>query len=89
MRSGRPKGEVITFKVDEAMSEALSAISNRSNFIRNAVLTALGNVCPLCNGAGTMSVSQRDHWNEFARHHHLQTCTSCNDAHLVCDHETE
>lgn len=87
MSSGKPKGEVITFKVDEALSEAMSGISNRSDFIRSAILSALGNVCPLCNGTGTMSVSQREHWNEFARHHHLQTCTDCNDAFIVCDHE--
>ena len=87
MSKGKPKDEVITFKVDEALSEAMSGISNRSSFIRSAILSALGNVCPLCNGTGTMSVSQREHWNEFARHHRLHTCTDCHEPHLVCDHE--
>lgn len=87
MSSGKPKDEVITFKVDEALSEAMSGISNRSSFIRQAILSALGNVCPLCNGTGTMSVSQKEHWEEFKRHHHLKTCTDCNDAYIVCDHE--
>jgi hypothetical protein len=73
--------------VDEALSEAMSGISNRSDFIRSAILYALGNVCPLCSGSGTISVSQRNHWDGFTRHHHLTTCSDCNDAHLVCDHE--
>lgn len=87
MSSGKPKDEVITFKVDEKLSEAMSGISNRSSFIRQAILSALGNVCPLCNGTGTMSVSQKEHWEDFTRNHHLKTCKDCNDAYLVCDHE--
>lgn len=84
---GRTKGETITFKVDEAMSKALAGIANRSDFIRSAILAALGNACPLCNGTGTLSVSQRLHWNEFSRHHRLSTCTECLEPHLICDHE--
>lgn len=89
MKGEGPKAEVITFKVDEALSEAMSGISNRSSFIRGAILSALGNVCPLCNGTGTMNPAQRKHWEEFTRHHHLQTCTECNNTHLVCDHEVQ
>jgi len=87
MRTGQPKGEVITFKVDESLSEAMAGISNRSDFIRSAILAALGNACPLCNGTGTLSVAQRRHWEDFTRHHHLQTCTDCRESHLICDHE--
>ena len=79
--------EIITFKVDEAMAEAMAGIGNRSDFIRSAILSALGNICPLCNGTGSLSASQRKHWNEFAEHHHLHTCNDCREVHLVCDLE--
>jgi metal-responsive CopG/Arc/MetJ family transcriptional regulator len=84
---GNPKAEVITFKVDETLSGQMTGISNRSEFIRNAILSALGNLCPLCNGTGTISVCQREHWEEFSKHHHLQACTDCHEVYLVCDHE--
>lgn len=87
MSSGRAKGEVITFKVDETLADALAGISNRSDFIRSAILSALGNVCPLCNGTGTLSASQRHHWDEFSRQHHVHVCDECNEAYLVCEHE--
>lgn len=87
MATGRNKGETITFKVDEALAEAMAGIQNRSDFIRTAILSALGNVCPLCNGTGTLTASQRAHWDEFTRNHHLHTCNDCRESHLVCDHE--
>ena len=46
-RAGQRKEEVITFQVDEELAEALGGIRNRSDFIRQAVLTALGNTCPV------------------------------------------
>ncbi len=87
MSSGRPKAEVITFKVDETLADALAHVENRSDFIRSAILSALGNVCPVCNGTGTLSASQRKHWNDFAMHHRMQTCGSCQESYLVCEHE--
>ncbi len=87
MASGRNKGEIITFKVDEALAEAMAGIQNRSDFIRTAILSALGNTCPLCNGTGTLSAAQRSHWEDFTQHHHLHTCKNCREPHLVCDHE--
>lgn len=86
MQSG--KGEVITFKVDSRLARALEGIENRSAFIRDAVLAAMGNTCPVCRGSGILSVAQRSHWKEFTRHHHLEECNECHEAHLVCDHET-
>lgn len=87
MSTGRNKAETITFKVDEALSEAMQGIRNRSEFIRGAILAALGNVCPLCNGTGTLSAAQRQHWDDFAQHHRLQTCEDCREPRLICDHE--
>ena len=85
MSSGLNKDEVITFKVDFALAQALNGIQNRSDFIRNAVLSALGNVCPLCNGSGTLSASQRLHWEEFSRNHRFVKCAECNENYLVCN----
>ncbi len=86
--SGRKKEEVITFKVDEHLAHALSGLHNKSDFIRKAVLDALGNVCPVCNGSGSLTVSQMSHWRDFSSHHHVESCTDCNEFHLVCDHES-
>ena len=36
------KQEIITFKVDEALRRALQGVQNRSEFIRAAILAALG-----------------------------------------------
>ncbi len=87
MSTGLKKAEIITFKVDETLSEAMSGIQNRSDFIRSAILSALGNVCPVCNGTGTLSASQRQHWNDFTQHHHMNTCNDCMEPYLVCEHE--
>jgi hypothetical protein len=83
----RRKEEVITFKVDEEFAEALAGIRNRSDFIRRAVLSALGNTCPVCNGVGALTVPQMRHWKEFKAHHHMGLCKDCHEPHLVCDHE--
>lgn len=87
MQSRPKREEVITFKVDGALAEALSGISNRSDFIRRAILEALGNSCPVCQGTGRLTVKQMEHWQEFNRHHHVEQCETCHEAHLVCDHE--
>lgn len=87
MASQRRKEEVITFKADERLAEALTGISNRSAFIRDAVLAALGNTCPVCRGTGILTVAQQEHWNEFTEHHHVEQCETCHEEHLVCDHE--
>lgn len=81
------KAEIISFKVDGALAEALATIDNRSDFIRKALLQALGNACPVCQGTGTLTVHQMEHWAAFSQHHHMETCDSCNESHIVCDHE--
>ncbi len=85
--TGKRKEEVMTFKVDGELAEALAGIRNKSDFIRQAVLSALGNTCPVCNGTGTLTVSQMRHWKEFETHHHVGLCQDCHEARVVCDHE--
>ncbi len=40
------KQQIITFKAEEALVEAMEDIPNRSEFIRSAILAALDGVCP-------------------------------------------
>ncbi len=82
-----PKQEVITFKVDSELAEALQSVPNRSRFIRQAVLAAISSVCPVCMGAGVLTPSQREHWEAFARRHAVVECPDCHQRHLTCDLE--
>lgn len=80
-----PKADIITFKADKALLAALEGVTNRSAFIRNAVLAALDHVCPLCKGSGMMTPQQRRHWDAFARDHTVEVCHDCHAPHLVCE----
>lgn len=85
MKTTRKKREIVTFKVDEPLLDAMSGVPNRSEFIRAAILAALDNVCPLCKGVGLLTPDQRRHWNRFAKHHALEECADCHAVHLVCE----
>jgi len=86
--SGRRKQEIITFKVDDGLWEAMRGIPNRSEFIRSAIQAALVSKCPLCRGTGSLTPQQRKHWDEFARSHAVEQCGDCEAVHLVCTVET-
>jgi len=81
---GKSKTEIITFKVDEGLGEALKGIANRSEFIRSAVLNALDNTCPLCMGAGKLTVNQKNHWKAFTADHEVVECEECHELRLRC-----
>lgn len=78
------KEDIITFKVDPSLSKILRGISNRSEFIRTAVLSALNNACPLCRGTGVLTVNQKKHWDAFAKDHSFMECAECHESHLSC-----
>lgn len=78
------KQEIVTFKVDESLAEALKMIPNRSEFIRTAIAAALDNNCPLCQGTGIMTLEQQKHWTEFVANHSVEKCNQCDAVHLVC-----
>jgi len=86
---GKKKNDIITFKVDAALLEAMNGIENRSDFIRSAILAALDNTCPLCRGTGKLSPDQLRHWEHFATHHKLKECKDCNAFYLTCDQEKD
>lgn len=78
------RNEVIAFKVDEHLLEALKGIPNRSDFIRNALFAALERTCPVCQGTGVLSPKQQELWGSFLQNHSLQECDDCHEVHLVC-----
>jgi hypothetical protein len=67
--------------------DVLKRIPNRSAFIRSAILAAMDNVCPLCQGTGFLSPEQKIHWEAFAKDHPLQECSKCNELYLVCSRQ--
>ena len=80
----RKKQDIITFKVDDELREAIKDIPNRSEFIRSAIIASLGSICPLCNGSGMLTKNQKHHWDEFTSDHSLETCGDCNERIIVC-----
>lgn len=78
------KEEIITFKVDQTLATMLKAMPNRSDFIRNAILAALDNVCPLCMGTGIISPEQDKHWQSFLKNHSVEECVDCHAIHIRC-----
>ena len=81
----KKKQSIITFKVDDDLLHAIKDLPNRSNFIRSAIVGALGSACPLCNGSGMLTKNQKRHWDDFAADHSLETCDDCNEKIIVCD----
>jgi hypothetical protein len=79
------KQQIITFKADGALVEAMDGITNRSEFIRSAILAALDGVCPMCKGTGVLSPNQRRHWHEFRRTHAVEACGHCDELRFVCN----
>ena len=84
MASTAARQEIVTFKADKSLLDALVGIPNRSEFIRTAVLAALDNLCPLCRGRGALTPNQKNHWTAFAADHGLAECGDCHELHLVC-----
>ena len=80
----KSKTEIVTFKADESLIEALKDVPNRSEFIRASVMQALRSVCPLCRGTGTLTPGQKTHWQNLAADHEIRECGDCHELHIVC-----
>lgn len=78
------KHSIVTFKAEGSLVEALRGLPNRSEFIRAAILAALENVCPLCQGTGLLKPQQKMHWAKFTEDHALRECGDCHEWHIVC-----
>ena len=81
----KQKREIITFKADQSLLEALDGVPNRSEFIRTALLNALENTCPVCKGTGILTPNQKRHWQEFSETHSLGKCSQCEEVYLICE----
>ena len=84
----RKKHEIVTFKADASLLDAMRGVPNRSEFIRSAVLAALANSCPVCGGTGLLTPDQKRHWESFAADHSLEQCDDCDALHVVCGHDS-
>lgn len=82
----RDEPQIVTFKADRTLLEAMKGVSNRSEFIRAAVLTALDNACPLCKGTGILTPNQKRHWEALSVDHNVAECAECHEYRLVCLH---
>lgn len=80
----QPKQDVVTFKADKILLESLDAIPNRSEFIRNAILAALDNSCPFCQGTGILSPHQKKNWLEIMKTHSIEKCDDCDSIIISC-----
>jgi hypothetical protein len=85
----KAKHEIITFKADASLLEAMKGIPNRSEFIRNSILAALESACPLCSGTGVLTPHQKTHLQDFLTDHPLKECEKCHDLRFVCRHGSE
>ncbi len=80
----KDKPGMVSFKADQELLSLLSGIENRSEFIRAALLAALNNACPLCNGSGLIQPRQRHVWEEFAASHPVAECGRCHERVFTC-----
>ena len=83
------KSEIVTFKVDEELAKLIQRLPNKSEFIRQAVMAAMDNTCPLCQGTGSLTPAQKKHWTEFTRHHEIEQCDDCQAVHIHCGYEAK
>ncbi len=85
----KSKTEVVSFKADATLLDAMRGVANRSEFIRTAILAALDSTCPLCSGTGTLTPNQMRHWNDLASDHSVEECEDCREVRLVCSNREE
>ncbi|MCX8059253.1 MAG: CopG family transcriptional regulator [Spirochaetes bacterium] len=78
------KNYIISLKIDKNLYERLSFIEDKSNFIRIAILKALENVCPLCNGSGVLNENQKKHVEELLINHEILKCNKCGEIFIKC-----
>ena len=80
------KTDLITFKVEPSLAALIDHLPNKSEFIRKAILAALTNTCPLCQGLGVLTPEQREHWELFTKRHKVERCGDCDAVHLECEY---
>jgi len=68
---------VVTFKVEEEVAAFLDAMPNKSDFIRKALLNALLEPCPICNGKGSVPRSLAADLEMIFKKREFVPCSFC------------
>jgi hypothetical protein len=71
------KQRVVTFKVEEEMAAFLDDMPNKSEFIRKAILSALMEPCPVCQGKGSVPRSLRRDLETLFEKQQFVPCSYC------------
>jgi hypothetical protein len=74
---GRPKSQIVAFKVEEKLAEFLNQLPNKSLFIRKAIVAQLGMACPLCRGSGVTLPGLHDHYAQVLTTNNKRPCDAC------------
>ena len=67
----------VTFKVDEELANLLKALPNRSEFIREAIMSRMAVPCPACGGSGRLSKRQALDVKALLETHYVGRCLNC------------
>ncbi len=76
--------EIVTFKMDKALKQRMRGVSNRSAFIRTAILHALDEACPFCKGSGVLTAHKKKHLQDFLKNHIMTECRTCGETIFRC-----
>ncbi len=73
----KSKHRVVTFKVEEDVAAFLDDLPNKSDFIRKALLSALLEPCPVCQGKGSVPRSLRADLEQIFGKQTFVPCSFC------------
>jgi len=73
----KAKQRIVTFKVEEELAGFLDSMPNKSDFIRKALLSALMEPCPVCDGKGSVPRSLRADLRKIFERHDFVPCSYC------------
>ena len=69
--------KVIAIRIEDELADLLNALTNKSEFIRAAILAQCVAKCPLCAGRGTVSSEIADMFEPILRDNRLIACAKC------------
>ena len=77
MNHEKAKQRIVTFKVEDEFASFLDSMPNKSEFIRKALLAALMEPCPVCNGKGSVPRSLRADLQKIFAEREFVPCSHC------------
>jgi len=77
MQADRSKHRIVTFKAEEDLAAYLDSMPNKSDFIRKALLSALMEPCPVCQGKGSVPRSLRADLEKIFAKSEFVPCSFC------------